>query len=248
MNIYLWDKVVWEKTPTPSYIPYEVNANTYLYAPLTSTTTTSDTSWNNRNFTNTSVTFWTYDWVDCAAFNGSSQLLYTAASNPIQREFTIMFWCRSTATEATSYVWRVCTSAYDGSNNAVFISDVSGEDSNTYKNILLRTGNVRWHQEWQSPTKPNWIYIWLVCYESWGNTYVKQYWKWTWWEWSTGWLWSNYVSDYPNINIWWNPWFQYATSGYYWYISEVVVEKWIPSRDTFLQYYENQKGKFGITD
>lgn len=58
-------------TPTPPSPWRQPWANTLLYMPMNSTNQATDQSWNNVQTTNSWVTFWTYQWVDCGYFNDS---------------------------------------------------------------------------------------------------------------------------------------------------------------------------------
>jgi len=71
-------------------------ANTLLYYPLTSETTVNEKSWKNKDLTNTWVTFWTYQWVDCAYFDGS-HFLKNETSYGLSWNFTASIWVYYTA-------------------------------------------------------------------------------------------------------------------------------------------------------
>ena len=81
-------------------------SNTIAYYPLTSTTTVNDMSGNNRNLTNHSVSFNTYDWVNCAYFNGSSQYLNQDSVNMwlFSGSLTVSSWIKGTWAITTS-IW-----------------------------------------------------------------------------------------------------------------------------------------------
>ena len=67
MWVYIWND---------TWLP---NKDTIAYYPLNATTTVNDMSGNSKTLTNNNVTFWTYNWVDCANFSGS-QSLYRSES------------------------------------------------------------------------------------------------------------------------------------------------------------------------
>ena len=72
-RIYQWTNLV-----RPVWKP---NANTLAYYPLTSSTTTSDMSWNSKTMTNNrNVQFWTYAGVNCWYFSWGSSWGYLSRS------------------------------------------------------------------------------------------------------------------------------------------------------------------------
>jgi len=69
-------------------------ANTLLYLPLDTTNTVNDLSGNNRNMTNNGhVSFWIYDWVDCAYFwTTAPYWLKNTSANIINGQYTYLAW------------------------------------------------------------------------------------------------------------------------------------------------------------
>ncbi len=60
---------------------YTPNSNTLLYLPLNGTTTYTDKSPSARSMTNSWVTFWTHQWVDCAYFQNWNSIVSPNYSN-----------------------------------------------------------------------------------------------------------------------------------------------------------------------
>lgn len=81
-------------------------SNTVAYYPLTSETTVNDMSGNNRNLTNNNISFWTFNWVDCA-YNSTSwrylskDLWFKISDN----NFTINMWIYKTWWEYAGYAF-----------------------------------------------------------------------------------------------------------------------------------------------
>ena len=67
-------------------------ANTLAYYPLDSTNTVNDLSWNNKTLSNTWVTFWTYNWVDCANYSWDKYLYRNQSLISWSQNFTINMW------------------------------------------------------------------------------------------------------------------------------------------------------------
>ena len=66
--------------------------NTVAYRPLTSSSMIQDMSWNNKNLTDSwSVSFWLYQWIDCAYFNWSNHLYNTNVYSN-QNALTVMWF------------------------------------------------------------------------------------------------------------------------------------------------------------
>jgi hypothetical protein len=104
----MWYKLTWmyiwnQKVRPSGWWGWQPWVNTIAYYPLNSTNTVNDLSWNNYNLTNTNVTFWTYDWVDCAYFNGSAYLRYTDANTLVWTTRTFSIWGKFPL--HTSWVW-----------------------------------------------------------------------------------------------------------------------------------------------
>lgn len=98
----MWYKLskmyIWSTQVRPSW--WKPWANTVAYYPLTSTTTTSDESWNGYDLSDywTTTTFVTKDGVSCAYMDGSTNLLYnsTLTDTFIWQTFTVSYWITDT--------------------------------------------------------------------------------------------------------------------------------------------------------
>lgn len=155
-------------------------ANTIAYYPLTASSTVNDESWNSNTLTNNSgVTFWTYQWVDCAYFDGSSYLTQTSLSYS-WGSITMSAWGYSVARNVEwsdewfvrfwpnfwCYVWwssRALVCSPWGIGTQTWVSEswwklvtvtFDGTDMNLYINWTLDASN--------QPTIPtgSWLAIW----------------------------------------------------------------------------------------
>ena len=92
----------WALTDNKHYFIYSTNGwgwwqpwtNTLLYLPLDTINTVNDLSGNNYNMTNNgSVSFWIYDWVDCAYFwTTAPYWLKNTSANIINGQYTYLAW------------------------------------------------------------------------------------------------------------------------------------------------------------
>lgn len=139
MAIYMWRE----------YVPYqyEPNANTKVYLPLVENYTNQ---WNWWTFTTSwyqAPTFWTYQWVECAAF-GSNKYLQSSNSQNLWSYYTISAWVYCPSTSNGTII--------DG--NWIFII----WDSSTIKMSI-----GRWYWISTSFAKDKWVYVlWLNNYWS----------------------------------------------------------------------------------
>lgn len=87
-------------------------ANTIAYYPLTSVSTVNDMSGNNNTMSNiNSVTFWTYQWVNCASFSWGSNWWYLKIDKSLRTwraSFTVSEWFyKNTASSTDATFWSI---------------------------------------------------------------------------------------------------------------------------------------------
>ena len=205
---------------------WKPNANTIAYYPLTSSTTTSDIKWwYNLTVWHSSPTFWTYQWVDCAKFNGSNNDLYNNSLNPwaYGHQFTISlyayFWWWSTAI----LIWNVYKT---GSNYYNF---------SLWKNPNASYINMEWVNFWTISTNSWWWHNLVVtCNERAVTTYVN------WVQQNTGTLWLSLSNNWV-----WRLWVTEDGWNYYYYfngwLSNVIVENKIWTSTEVSNYYNQTK-------
>ena len=90
----------WALTDNKHYFIYSTSGggwwqpwvNTLAYYPLDSINTVNDLSWNNHTLTNNWITFWTYNWVDCAYNAGSNYMTCDLGSKISDGSYTLNVW------------------------------------------------------------------------------------------------------------------------------------------------------------
>lgn len=92
----MWYKIQKIYVGTNQVRPHEEKPipDTYiLYMPMTTSAWATDKSKNWYTITNTDVTFWTYQWVDCWYFNGSSAKMTVGTKFTLPANATFLCWC-----------------------------------------------------------------------------------------------------------------------------------------------------------
>ena len=207
-------------------------SNTIAYYPLTSSSTIQDKSWNDRNLINTgSVVFWTYQWVNCAYFNwtSNSQLYNTSISFSAYPTQTVLVWMYISWTSTSVYqtIYHTWTTA--------------------------KTGKLgSWFKYW------TWICIWswYWWYESIKSWNINGSWHLlvnvTNWTSSTQYLdWALYQSLTNSLSytqtwlyIWWAQ--QSSSERLSWYESEFIVESKVRTAQEIQDYYNNTKSNYWL--
>ena len=182
-------------------------ANTIAYYPLTSTATVNDMSGNNRNLTNKWLTFWTYDWVDCAYASWSSYAYIT--SNPITWNslFTASIWCKMSNTSW----WKNSIAFWNYWNNVSFSIWVNGtslytgwwnndRDTGYTMSTNTRTHTVVTHDNWTIKVYVNGTlqYTSTVSFSLSSTKTVIGAWLLNYWD-----KWSGYLSDAIEETVVW---------------------------------------------
>ena len=237
----MWYKIqkiyIWQTQVRPSGWWWHPWANTVAYYPLDSTNTVNDLSWNNYTLTtsHTNPTFWTYQWVDCASFNGSNTELKTVSVNPwtYWSSFTVSCWVYGTAT------WDrvpIC---------------------NVYYNSTWLNRQIRAHSSWSSIFEFNgtsWTNtsFWISANaQAWHNllftangnnitTYVDgaQVATGTNTKWNNNWTFTIWCGwDEADGYFWW----------FNWWLSNVIVENKVWTVDEVSEYYNQTKANYWIS-
>ena len=221
-RIYQWTNLV-----RPVWKP---NANTIAYYPLTSSTTTSDLSWNNRNLTNSWVTFGTYKWVDCAYSNKTSYLTKSSFATNLQN-LTISAW--------VYYVWN--NSSWDWNYNQ-FVWRWWGST----ENFWAYTENF--YTPWRLVCSPWWFWRFQLTNNSqWYNVVVTYNYSTT-----TATMYVNGVAGTSNTSTnppsWTNIWIGGKESNHWWnwWLSEFIVENKVWTLDEISNYYNQTKSKYWL--
>ena len=237
----MWNKVnrimLGEDQVRPTQQPRTPTAVTSGYRPLTTITTTSDQSGNNRDMTIYWYTsFWTYAGVDCANITGDwkNNMYNTDAS-----------WWSITGTQAFTYSLRFnFTSHYDqGLAGLIWINNTQYVDD---KYICTQAdGKIRGTVGSSSVYIPsfslNTRYLFNLVYD---GTTLKIYQNWTLID-STACAGTTNTST--TLGLWWDD--KYATYSYCCegYLSSVIVETVAWTDDEVLRYYNDTKATYWIS-
>ena len=229
-KIYVWDKQV---------RPYKFNpwVNTLAYYPLSSTTTVNDMSWNNRNLTNTNVTFGTYQWVDCAYFSWNGcQLRNTSFPDVRSTDWTVACW--------SYFVWNGST--WNGNldeilwrwgGNTWVRFDCYGSTSSYLKFLLS------WcYPEYNLKDVSSWVFT-VSTYNA--TTYDRKFYV----NWQLQWTWSwqmnsNYVNYFTFSNTQDNS--SSTSKRWKWWASGLIVENKIWTEQEILNYYNQTKSNYWL--
>lgn len=206
--------------------------NTLLYLPLNSVDTYTDKSWNNRGTTNTSVGFWTYQWVDCWYFNGTSAHIQVTPF-AFSSELSLLVWIYP--------AWYL--SWYDGK-----IFDARRNSNAFTSRYGAYTGTVwiSWYINWTETflmDVSNKRALFVMTSKNGSQTYQL--------------LWDNIditktsslsVSSFTpsQINLW-NEYNNGAGRYYQWWISEVILEDKVRTAQEVADYYNQTKSLYGIS-
>ena len=205
--------------------------NTIAYYPLTSSTTTQDKSWNNRNLTNSWVTFWTYKWIDCAYSNMAS-LLYNSSFVTNLQNLTV--------SARAYYVWNWYS--WSGNYNQALWRWWSSSSENFWPYIENQ------YNPWLLVVSPGWFWrIQLTSNSKWVNVVVTYDYNN-----KTAIMYVDGVAGTSNTNA--NPpWWTYIriggkTSTWWWYgwLSEFIVEWKVWTAQEILDYYNNTKSNYWL--
>lgn len=197
--------------------------NTVAYYPLTSTSTVNEQSWKSKTLTNSGVTFGTYQWVDCAYFDGS-HYLYNNTSYGISWPFTVMAWLWY-INKGNSYASDPRYYSCNNLNVWVYV--------NTNNTVGYSGGNT----SYSLPNNSWWVLL-TVTYD---GTICKLYANWN--NENTTSVWAISYSD-AGLFIGRHT----TSSNDYWKggISEFITEKWAWSVQKISDYYNRTKSNYGI--
>ena len=191
----------------------------------------NDSSWNNRNWTATWVSFWTYDWVDCAYFSWSYSSQIRIPWMWSFSALTMVIWAKTTySLPAVSVLFMLSPS----SNNKNFAIQW-----NSSKFILSR-------RNWSSAYDINdWTandgvrHCIIATYDSsWADLYVD--WVHIWHDSRS----SQVQSDTNYSSIWWHASNSSSQFTYRWYLSTAIVENKKRTEAEWLAYYNKVKTQF----
>ncbi len=201
-------------------------ANTVAYYPLTSSSTVNDLSGNSRNLTNTGVTFWVYQWVDCANMDWSKFLKNTSSYWLNNGSFTASIRCFYVYKDI--FTWNQPRFYGDDSWNIWIYTDPSN-DSIGYNPKWWQTTTSWSTTKWQLATV---TYDGSVCklYIDWVNVDTTSKNNYTYTD-SKLWI-GGYV---PNPSYW------------KWWLSELILENVARTAEEITDYYNYTKSNYWIS-
>jgi len=215
-----------------------------LKLPLNTTYTYTDQSPLKKTVINNWVQFWTYAWVNCAYFNGSSRLQLPDIKT--LSDFTISF--RFYKTQATSNTSANLLSYWNASNVNYHLRL---RDNLVQQSIKLTWNASTWGSTTSWSVGLNARYLYTLT-KKW--SLVKQYIRWTLnktWDWHIA---SSQIIDAGGKLIWWNLSYNiwksnYASSwwvNYVWYLSDFRIINWAQSDADVTAYYNSVKSTYWL--
>lgn len=231
----------WAASDGKHYVIYSKDqrqpwANTLAYYPLDTINTINDLSWNNHTLSNRwNVTFWIYDWVDCANFAASNPAwLYNSSDNIItdNMQYTYLAWINPDTTNSWSDWPRLfCSLSWNTAYGWLFI-------------WWMRQHNEAaapwWVTDWPSLTS-GWQLICIVWdlsdgsydwYKN-GSFVISD----TWFTWARNWI-LIWAHETNTSNV---------VDRYVWYMSKVIFENRQWTAQEILNYYNNTKWYYWIS-
>lgn len=221
----------WEIQIWPVEKGWQPWVNTLLYLPMNSTYTYTDQSWNNVQTTNYSVSFGTYQWVDCGYFNRNHIQITPFV---IPANITVLCWVYylSTSDQAD---WKI----FDARNNSTWI--ITAFERNPARCYIWADGVYAYG----TPRPDNqWV---LFCWtmDSWWNRNLLV--KWNGVNISSSnsdTSWASFTPTYTNV---WNEWNNWAPRYFMWYMSNLIVESKVRTAADVANYYNQTKANYWIS-
>lgn len=222
MWVYIWND---------TWLP---NKDTIAYYPLNATTTVNDMSGNSKTLTNNNVTFWTYNWVDCANFSGSQSLYRSESLFTWSSTFTVSFWYRRTWTYANHQnIFSVWTANW--TNNFLIWLSYQTSWASDWTLMIWWWNNDR--ITWYVVPQDEWLHI-VYVHTNWTiKVYVNSSLKYT------GTVSFNIQAWYTGIGCW----ISYTTQPIIWNMSELIVENKGWGDDEITSYYNQTKSQYWIS-
>lgn len=210
---------------------WKPSANTVAYYKLE--TDANDYSWNWYNLvtTHTSPSFETYQWVNCAKFNGSNMELHNNSLNPSAywNSFTVSAWAYLWWWSATTVICNTYKSWSTYYNWAL--------NKWSYSSYLTLWNGLDFWTLW--PSSWWWYHLLFTCNNRSTITYVN-------------WVQSNTWTLSLNLTNNWVFWIWTTEDGgsmyYYlnWWLSNIIVENKARTADEISTYYNKSKSNYWL--
>lgn len=248
MGLFIWDSepskifvgdtpiskvFLWNTQVRPSWWwGWQPWANTLLYMPMNSVSQEIDQSGNNVPTSNSWVTFWTYQWVDCGYFNRSHIQITTPFVIP--GNITILCWCYNTWYYYSSTDWKV----FDARNNSSTVLMWYTNNNNMWYFSYNQTNLISGDK-----SQNEWVLAVVTVDSSWNATI---YTKWANSDTSTtdSRTWASFTPTYMNV---WNEWNNGADRYFLWGLSNLIVEDKVRTAQEVADYYNQTKWNYWIS-
>lgn len=222
MGVYFYSDGAWEK-----------NANTVWYRPLTSITTVEDQSWNDYDFTQHSWTFTSVGRVDCYYLTNPAYLDLSSAPNipSWSSTRTISIWARPEWVGSSSWIffsyWLTTTGKY------LWLAVTTAKKFNW---------SIRWTTASTDVIKYNRRYLITFVVISWDFYFYVN------WDLIGGWSWvsTNAISSSYILRLWRRNDAVDASTQYYGYLSELIIENIARTQDKIKSYFNANKSKYWL--
>lgn len=216
-------------------------ANTVAYYPLTSSTTVNDMSGNNRNLTNSNVSFWTQFGVDCATISGNNTTTQHTADKYLYANIT---WLPTWANARTFIYWVYNDNA---SNTGLVETYVFQWQSSSNRMILSASSNENIGYYWISQYGASGAFWAILRQQRCHHCIVYDGSKFTWYvNWVSTWTWTRTINTgSTKFSLWWaseNP----AWNAFNGSFSNVILEDKARTAEEVSDYYNNTKWNYWL--
>jgi hypothetical protein len=205
-----------------------------LYLPLDSTYTYTDQSGNQVSTTNSNVTFWTYQWVDCWTFGNSTRISVSPFNIP--NDFTFVWRCYNTW--VYQFEWQI----FDARNGSDYIRAVFRIASECYWYYGSITGVNVADTTWVNFIQNQWVLFAFVTTDWKQELYVK---------------WNNIDNYYSEANSysWFTPtnisigqeWNNWASRHFIGGLSNIIIEDKVRTAQDISDYFNQTKANYWIS-
>jgi hypothetical protein len=217
-------------------------ANTIAYYPLE--TDANDYSWNNRNLTNSWITFsnnvWVFDWnamgyyTNQSIFNNLSSLTYSVRINPS----SITNWSSGGTLYKNPVITITDNAAFQAWDKCLFLCSSSQASYYQYYNHQYYS-----YCDWLSTN------TWCLLTCTYDGTSMKIYKNWILWQsincwWSYHWYTNAALVIWQNLDVSGDA--AHIIKRYYWKMSKVIIENKARTAQEIAEYYNQTKSTYWL--
>ena len=217
-------------------------ANTVAYYPLTSITTVNDMSGNNRNLTNSNVSFWTQFGVDCAYISWNADSYHSVTKYLYWNITWLPTW--SSARTYSFWIYNDNASVPSAADDVYIFQWITSTNRMVFVNWwwVDSSSGLAISQRWSS-----W-YFWASirkqrCY----NVITYEGARFEWYvKWVSRWTWTYTINTWSNkFSIFWaseNP----AWNAFNWWMSRLILEDRARTAGEVAAYYYQTKSNYWL--